>query len=605
MSRALTGPLSFGLSKAIASPEGVGGISTLGAALAMWFDTNQAYKSSGGGVVTPDSILTYTAPSPKLVYGSDGVLRYAPHNLLLRSEEFDNAYWTKNAGGISANAVAAPDGTTTADKLIGVASATQQWVYRTTSITVGNGVAHTVSCYMKADGYNFCQLRILTGGTNANVGFNLSAGTIYSTASGSGTITDVGGGWYRCTATGVSDGTSAQIYINVSDTASLSKSFTGDGTSGIYIWGAQLNLGPTALTYIPTTTAAVYSLPIDYDPVTHEALGVLIEEQRTNYITRSDDMSHVDWQKLSTTATAGLLTEDTTATSHGIRELKTFPDGGFSFSVFVKPNGRSKVFLQVETGGAFGNRVESYFDLITGVASATAFGTFSGVSTTVGGIDADGYRRIAVNGNTGTKGGTGEVFVFLSLVQSGTTLSYTGDGVSGVYARGWQLEAGAFPTSYIPTVASQVTRARDNISLSTSSFSWSDAAGTLLGVWRCPQTTTTFRVVDGQNSAGRFNHFVTSTQAVLDKAGTGTISAAALTRSASNFATSGYAYDASGGVVVANGTLGSVGANTGIAQTVVNIGDNAAGTTAINGHIKRLDYYAVRKTNAELQVLST
>jgi len=45
----------------------VGGIAATGANLALWFDENQAYKSSGGGIVTPDSILTYTAPSPKLV----------------------------------------------------------------------------------------------------------------------------------------------------------------------------------------------------------------------------------------------------------------------------------------------------------------------------------------------------------------------------------------------------------------------------------------------------------------------------------------------------------------------------------------------------------
>ncbi len=104
MRRALTGPLSFGLSKAIASPEGVGVPAWVlsGAALDLDFAEVQGYNSLDRSKLTPDSILTYTSPSPKLVYGDDGVLRYAPHNLLTYSaRQFDNAAWSKTRGTVA------------------------------------------------------------------------------------------------------------------------------------------------------------------------------------------------------------------------------------------------------------------------------------------------------------------------------------------------------------------------------------------------------------------------------------------------------------------------------------------------------------------------
>lgn len=171
--------------------------------------------------------------------------------LLGKTEDFSDSYWGKNSGAISANAAVAPDGATTADKLVAVASATQQWVYNA-GISVTSGAKYTISCFAKLAEYRYFQLRILTGGTIANVGVDLQTGATFGTIIGEHTVVAAGNGYYRIAVTGTTTGTSAEVYLNVSDVPSLSNNFTGDGVSGVYIWGANLNAGPLS-SYIPNS----------------------------------------------------------------------------------------------------------------------------------------------------------------------------------------------------------------------------------------------------------------------------------------------------------------------------------------------------------------
>ena len=184
----------------------------------------------------------------------------AATNLLTYSTQFDNAAWGTNTSGITANSSIAPDGTSTADKLLSTVASEQKWVYR--SVAVANGTAYTFSCYFKAAEYQYVQLRIFTTAKIADVGFTLSgAGSVFAANTGTGSIVLVGNGWYRCAVVGTSTATLADVYINCADTATLSKSFAGDGTSGVHIWGAQLETGSVAtspiLTYGATATRAV------------------------------------------------------------------------------------------------------------------------------------------------------------------------------------------------------------------------------------------------------------------------------------------------------------------------------------------------------------
>lgn len=284
MRRALTGPLSFGLSKAIASPEGVGVPAWVlsGAALDLDFAEVQGYNSLDRSKLTPDSILTYTSPSPKMVHGDDGVLfsssgtlpydhdpvTFAPlgvlieeqrTNLLTYSEQFDNVAWVKTRSSISANAIAAPDGTTTADKLVeDTTGSSTHSALQTTSVT--SGLTYTHSVFVKAAERSriFLQLTTTRFPDACEAAFNLATGVIVSTGVGavSAEIQYVGNGWYRCSVTGLCDSTGSTNFITYLDNGG-STSYTGDGTSGLYLWGAQLEAGAFPTSYIPTVASQV------------------------------------------------------------------------------------------------------------------------------------------------------------------------------------------------------------------------------------------------------------------------------------------------------------------------------------------------------------
>jgi hypothetical protein len=180
--------------------------------------------------------------------------------LVLRSEEFDNASWSKTTGTVAANQVIAPDGNLTADKLISGASSGAQRAVQ--SVTLVNGTAYTFSFYAKLAEYSRAAIVSSDGVTSRGIGFNLSTGATFSvglTSPTTSSAVDIGNGWYRCSITYTAGGTAGnfQIYVTDNDGA---LTYTGDGTSGIYIWGAQVESGGFATPYTPTVAAQVTRL---------------------------------------------------------------------------------------------------------------------------------------------------------------------------------------------------------------------------------------------------------------------------------------------------------------------------------------------------------
>lgn len=214
---------------------------------------NGTYVNSAG-LITQNSANAARFDYDPLTLAIKGLLvEEARTNLCVRSSEFDNAAWVKVSATVTANAVASPDGTAIADKLVEAAANAQHYILQSITTTA---TSHTFSVYAKAAERTWIFLQW----DNPACGryFNLATGAMGSAtgAGGTSTITDAGNGWYRCTLTftGVVATPAAYVMLSTGDGVT---GYLGDGASGAYIFGAQLEAGSSASSYIPTAAASV------------------------------------------------------------------------------------------------------------------------------------------------------------------------------------------------------------------------------------------------------------------------------------------------------------------------------------------------------------
>lgn len=232
--------------------------------------------------------------NPETGYFDGLLLEDAATNSLTYSEQFDNAAWTKSNATISANAINSPGGTAIADKLVETATTAGHEVSRIGVILIGQVM--TFSVFVKAA--ERTQFAIKGSNLASNGGgtviFNLLTGTILSNGVtfGSAEISNVGNGWYRCSVTFSATASSNQSVVMM-PAVSGSVTYLGDTSSGLYIWGAQLETGSKATSYIPTAgstltrsadvvtgTGLIYSTVTDTTPAyssgTTYALGATV-----------------------------------------------------------------------------------------------------------------------------------------------------------------------------------------------------------------------------------------------------------------------------------------------------------------------------------------
>jgi hypothetical protein len=190
-----------------------------------------------------------------------------PVNLLGYSQDLDNIYWGKYQGSITPNVAVAPDGTLTADKWVeNTAGGVEHFYYRTSTFT---NTTLTGSVYLKAAERTSVYVSISNFiNATSQVWFNLTSGTIFFTSPNnfdfintSGTITNVGNGWYRCTITTTKLAYNTAANFGVTLVNGGTSVYTGDGTSGLYAWGNQLELGSVATDYVQTSAAGVITTP--------------------------------------------------------------------------------------------------------------------------------------------------------------------------------------------------------------------------------------------------------------------------------------------------------------------------------------------------------
>lgn len=247
-----------------AAPGGMVGTAAISATIAAAGATSGAMSVTGwlaslttGALV---SSITFTRASTGRYFDSAGILQSAANNvprfeydpatltrrgflfegqrtnLLLRSEEFDNAAWIKGSDITpTANAITAPNGTTTADML--TINASGGGIYQTVSVTANT--AYTLSMWVRLG---------TLAAANFKMAFRDDTAGSFIAADVVPAQTPTASGWTRVTYTLATPAGCALLRIYPFRNAAA--------TSGtLYVWGAQVEAGTYATSYISTAAA--------------------------------------------------------------------------------------------------------------------------------------------------------------------------------------------------------------------------------------------------------------------------------------------------------------------------------------------------------------
>jgi len=245
-------------------------------------------------VANGQSRLNYPMIDGKVVGCPHHILEPQRTNLLSYSEDFSQSYWTKTDSNVTSNSVISPDGTLNADKLVENTQNTAHIAFASPTITLGN---NTFSVFAKAAERRVLGIEFPSNGIL--VSFDLIDGVFVNQQANPDnfSITPFLNGWYRIDITENLTSNSV-VALSLRD-ENGNRTYQGDGTSGVYIWGAMLEQGSYSTSYIPTNgsavTRAAETATGSGDAATfNDSEGVLMAEIRTKddgnnkFITLSD-----------------------------------------------------------------------------------------------------------------------------------------------------------------------------------------------------------------------------------------------------------------------------------------------------------------------------
>jgi hypothetical protein len=456
-----------------------------------------------------------TQDTPSSYYKSDGIIGYAATDVprfdhdpttgeslgLLIEESRTNIQLNSAApyssGGsqiVWTTGLTAPDGTSTAVKLAATAVDTFHNVTNTIFPSSFPSGTYTYSMYAKSDGLNRFTIK---GANLTDVTFDLSTGTVVGGAGG--TITPAGNGWYRCSITESTTNNFYQYNVTLNaDNETGYAPFLGDGTSGIIVWGWQMEAGSFPTSYIPTTptftSRASEATYYDQNGIVSTAstdvardnayfpdengnfisAGLLLEDTATNFITNSEEMNlsfTQQAQSVWTTSAPSVTAPDGSSTGIALTcnngavtrsnasFTYTFSADQYTFSVWIK-----------EKDPLVGNKIHLRYGDVSDPHVVASTYTLSGIGSVGGDYEDADFASIQKFPNDWYRCS----MTFTAIAGSETIgiwfvppLDAAQTGAS-IYAWGAQLEEGSYATSYIPTSGTIATRAADISSSSTS-----------------------------------------------------------------------------------------------------------------------------------------
>jgi hypothetical protein len=371
-------------------------------------------------------------------------------------------------------------------------------------------------------------------------------------------------------------------------------------------------------------TTATNNVPrIDYNPSTLACNGLLMEQSSVNLLLQSTFQS--GWSGGNATLTANQLlspdgtvnaakfVENTAASAYHYTSqtiAKAASALVYTFSVFLKASGNRQVTLRLSDGT---NGAVVTCDPVAGtIATAGVYGTFTSASGTIQTIGNGWYRfSLTTTSSTATT-----ILPGLESVSAGTNV-YTGDGASGFYCFGAQLEQLAFPTSYIATTGATANRIQELAKIPLSSWYNASAFSLLIEAQKNTSADTGYSSPVELND-GTGNHrsqfYVGPSTAALHFAATyggGDVTTGTYTLSTP--------YKAAGSMTGTSTTTGTIAASLNGATAVtgtttnldsalytnMNIGFLGTGNNLLNGWIQRIAYYPVAFSNTQLQAMSS
>ena len=567
--------------------------------------------------------INFTRATNATYFDSNGVMRFAPHNIIRNSQAtgaiegvigdggvMPNNWFAGPASGINRAIVGkgTQNGMPYIDvRYYGTNTYTENGSPAVTFPSVGFDVGSDVNA-AQGETWTLSSYVSMVGGTTSGLTFQTN---IYETDSGLNFLTSSGAAFtptaslsrFSCVHTLSNANTEfaqGRIVFVIAAGAAI------DAT--LRIAAPQLERNATASEYIPTTGSAKYDQPrFDHDPTTLECRGLLIEEQRVNLLQRSAEFDNAYWSKTNITLGNNSTSPDGTINANSILETTTngfhvavvtgilTVNSVYTVSVFAKANGRSKFALQV------GGQRTADFDLVAVTATPVAeTGSPSASITSVGNgwFRCTATRQSTVNGNV----------TIILLNDSGNT-EYAGNASLGMYFWGAQAEAGAFATSYIPTTGSEITRNADRAELTPISSFYNQSEGTLFAEASQIAGTYGFAIaIDG----GDFNRIAISPQFYkVDGVDGVNVYNGDIVWSAPTPSTNykhAFAYKASDYAGVRSGSALQSAAlnlpNKTLTHLRVGCG-HLIDPENLNGHIRKVAYYPKRLSNTLLQQLTT